>query len=138
MSVSVDEWLKQQGTTMRRGVDTSQMFVDKEQSESYAKYRMKYCDQVYQFIVDYCRETSPDLDLCVDCGCGPGQSTLGFAKYFKKVVGVDISEVQISNAPKHDNVEFKVGSAEKLPFIESGSVDLWSSAQSFNYMPEKE
>ncbi|GFS27892.1 trans-aconitate 2-methyltransferase [Elysia marginata] len=115
------------------------MFTETAHVQNYAKYRMRYGESVFKYIVDYCKEARPGLDLCVDVGCGSGQSTTGFAGYFKKVVGVDISEHQISQAPKDlPNVEFKVASAEELTFLEAESVDLWASGQSFSYMAEKE
>ena len=70
---------------MKQGVDTTKMFVDNDHVKNYAKYRTRYSEDVFKYIVDYCKETRPDLDLCVDVGCGSGQSTTGFAKYFKKV-----------------------------------------------------
>ena len=50
-------------------------------------------------------------NLAVDVGCGGGQSTLAFAPHFKKVIGLDISAAQISEAVAAGkdvaNVEFK-------------------------------
>ncbi|GFR89928.1 methyltransferase domain family [Elysia marginata] len=139
MSALEDERAMKEFARVSTDTDTRHMYSDSSQVEHYAKYRPRYSEEVFQYIVDYCKETTPELNLCVDVGCGSGQSTIGFAKHLKKVIGVDISKHQIYHAPKHlPNVEFKVSSAEKLPFIESASVDLWSSAESFNYMPEKE
>ncbi|GFS27899.1 SAM-dependent methyltransferase [Elysia marginata] len=36
------------------------------------------------------------------------------------------------------NCEFKVGYSDKLPFLKSGTVDLFCSGESFNLMPQKE
>ena len=56
-----------------------------------------------------------------------------------QVIGVDVSETQIACAPKDiPNAEFKVGYSDKLPFIKTGSVDLFCSGESFNLMPQKE
>ncbi|GFR93658.1 methyltransferase domain containing protein [Elysia marginata] len=123
---------------MPTDLDTSKMYVDSNQAKNYAEHRPRYSDEIFKVMIDYCKETMPNLNLCVDVGCGSGQSTLGFAKHFKKVIGVDISASQIACAPKDNpNVQFKVSSAEKLPFVESESVDLWCSGESFNYMPQK-
>ena len=70
---------------MSDNVDKTKMYVDQEQSKAYADNRPRYTDEMFQAIVDYCKETNPNLNLAVDVGCGPGMSTLGFAKYFKKV-----------------------------------------------------
>ncbi|RUS77517.1 hypothetical protein EGW08_014729 [Elysia chlorotica] len=124
---------------MSTTVDKTKMYVDMEQSKAYAEHRPRYTDELFKTISDYCKETVPSLNLAVDIGCGPGMSTTGFAKYFKKVIGVDVSETQIACAPKDiPNCEFKVGYSDKLPFIKSGTVDLICSGESFNLMPQKE
>ena len=49
-------------------------------------------------------------DLAVDVGCGPGISTSVFATYFKKVVGLDVSEAAIEVASEQNqfkNVEYR-------------------------------
>ena len=66
-------------------VDKTKMYVDMDQSKAYAEHRPRYTDELFKTIVDYCKETNPNLNLAVDVGCGPGMSTTGFAKYFKKV-----------------------------------------------------
>ena len=38
--------------------------------------------------------------MAVDIGCGTGQATLALAQHFDRVVGIDISENQISEAGK--------------------------------------
>ncbi|RUS75674.1 hypothetical protein EGW08_016568 [Elysia chlorotica] len=124
---------------MSNNVDKSAMFVDMDQSKAYADCRPSYTEELFKTIAEYCQETNPDLSLAVDVGCGPGMSTIGFAKYFKKIIGVDISKTQIACAPNNiSNCEFRVGSADKLPFITSGTVDLFCSGQSFHWMPQNE
>ena len=47
--------------------------------------------------------------LAIDVGCGTGISTKLMAKYFDRIIGVDVSEAQISEAinnNQYDNVEF--------------------------------
>ena len=73
--------------TMSDKVDIAKMYVDMEQSKAYAEHREKYTDELFKRISDYCKETNPNLNLAVDVGCGPGVSSTGFAKYFKKVSG---------------------------------------------------
>ncbi|GFN93742.1 sam-dependent methyltransferase [Plakobranchus ocellatus] len=124
---------------MSSTVDKTKMYVDMDQSKAYADYRPRYSEEMFKAIVDYCKKTNPDLNLAVDLGCGPGMSTMGFAKYFKKVIGVDVSETQIACAPKDiPNLEFRVGYSDKLPFVKSGTVDLVCSGEAFNLMPQKE
>ena len=38
--------------------------------------------------------------MAIDVGCGTGQATLALAQHFDRVVGIDISENQISEAGK--------------------------------------
>ncbi|KAK3755039.1 hypothetical protein RRG08_039318 [Elysia crispata] len=115
------------------------MYVDINQSKAYADSRPSYTDELFKTIVDYCKKTNPNLNLAVDVGCGPGMSTIGFAKYFKKVIGVDVSETQIACAPEDiPNCEFKVGYSDKLPFIHPGSVDLFCCGEAFHWMPQEE
>ncbi|GFO15271.1 trans-aconitate 2-methyltransferase [Plakobranchus ocellatus] len=114
------------------------LFVDQDVSSEYADYRHSYSEEVFQIISDYCRESIQDLNLAVDVGCGPGNSTVGFTKHFKQVIGVDISETQIALAPNNiPNCQFKVGSATNLDFLQAGSVDLVTSGLAFNIMPRE-
>ncbi|GFS01146.1 trans-aconitate 2-methyltransferase [Elysia marginata] len=115
------------------------LFVDSSISHHYANHRHAYSEEVFQIIIDYCRDTIQDLDLAVDVGCGPGNSTVGFTKYFKQVVGVDISGSQIALAPKHiPNCEFRVGCATNLDFLPAASADLVSCGLAFNLLPKNE
>ncbi|GFO15270.1 trans-aconitate 2-methyltransferase [Plakobranchus ocellatus] len=115
------------------------LFIGKDVSSDYADHRHSYSEEVFKVISDYCREGIPDLNLAVDVGCGPGNSTVGFTKHFKQVIGVDISETQIALAPNSiPNCQFKVGSATNLDFLQAGSVDLVASGLAFNLMPKEE
>ena len=53
-----------------------------------------------------------------------GQSTVPLAEYFDKVIGVDLNGEQLTRAPKHERVSFRVGPGESFPYLEDGSVDL--------------
>uniref|UniRef100_A0A131YCY3 Methyltransferase n=1 Tax=Rhipicephalus appendiculatus TaxID=34631 RepID=A0A131YCY3_RHIAP len=73
--------------------------------------------------------------LCVDVGCGPGQSTELFCPHFRKVVGTDISETQIGIARAActaKNVSFEVSNAESLPF-DDGTVALVSTVNALHW-----
>ncbi|MEW6737848.1 MAG: methyltransferase domain-containing protein [Acidobacteriota bacterium] len=66
----------------------------------------------------------------LDCGCGPGTITIGFAEFVApgRVVGTEIEESQVTlareNAAKQDvsNVDFEVADIYTLPF-ETASFD---------------
>src|SRR4051794_11338355 len=66
----------------------------------------------------------PDGARVLDLGCGSGWATRLLSGYARKglVIGVDISDEMIelarSSSKEFNNVEFRVGSAEHLPFDE--------------------
>lgn len=76
-------------------------------SEIYAKYRTKPPNTLIQTIINCLQDKSKNnssgttnaIDgLAVDIGCGTGQVTNLLQPFFKKVIGVDISEAQIKKA----------------------------------------
>jgi len=63
-------------------------------------------------------------ETVLDLACGPGFFSKEFIKKGAKVVGVDISGELIEIARQSAvGAEFYVSSAEKLPFIKTGSID---------------
>ena len=88
--------------------------------------------QVANFLVPHLSEGMSVLD----CGCGPGPLTLGFAEIVApgRVVGIDIEPTMIDQANQLaadsgvDNLEFQVADIYDLPF-EDGEFDVvFSSA----------
>lgn len=77
----------------------------------------------------------PGMKL-LDCGCGPGTITLGFAEIIAPgtVTGTDIGSSQISiaheNALKQDisNVDFVEGNIYNLPFLDNSFDAAFSHA----------
>jgi len=97
--------------------------------------------------------------VAVDVGCGPGQATVQLADYFDNVIGIDGSVDQVSNAKKKgqrlvrqkcacmscrhstlrsilDNVEYRIGVAERLP-VDNSTADLVSVAQAIHWFELK-
>ncbi|KAL3857016.1 hypothetical protein ACJMK2_011718 [Sinanodonta woodiana] len=114
-------------------------FEENNHTKAYALYRPTYPESVYDAILKYCHQSSglgeTALDLAVDVGCGSGQSTLPLGKYFKKVIGLDISQEQIKYAPTNmSNVSFQVGPSEDLSFLKNDTVDLITVAQALHWM----
>ena len=64
---------------------------------------------------------------CLEVGCGHGFHIAGLAPYTKEFIGLDISEGELKkaaiNTKNLDNVSFKKGDVENLPF-ENSSFDL--------------
>ncbi|KAL8615345.1 hypothetical protein ACOMHN_023065 [Nucella lapillus] len=115
--------------------DKSNLFQSGDIAEYYLKYRPTYGRDVFDTIVGFCKETSSaDFSLAIDVGCGSGQSSLPLTSYFQKVIGVDVSEPQISKAPTHiPNLSFRVGTAEDLSFAADGSAGLVTAAQAMHW-----
>lgn len=67
-----------------------------------------------------------------DCACGNGQAAENLAQIFDRVIASDISEQQIENAKKIDNVEFTVCTAEQTDFPDD-SFDLICVAQALHW-----
>lgn len=66
-----------------------------------------------------------DLSI-VDIGCGAGFLTNDLAKYYDKVIGVDLSQTSLEIAKRYDTtqkVQYMQANAYKLP-LESESVDV--------------
>ncbi|XP_073492000.1 uncharacterized protein [Aquarana catesbeiana] len=78
---------------------------------------------------------SKPYGFAVDAGCGTGQNTRILAPYFKKVLGIDISEAQIEEAKKatvSPNVTYSICPAEEVS-VGDASVDLLTSSIAAHY-----
>ena len=63
-------------------------------------------------------------DVILDLACGPGFFANEFYKKGAEVIGVDISAELIKIAKENFlKIDFKIGSADKLPFLEKSSFD---------------
>ncbi|EGC30324.1 hypothetical protein DICPUDRAFT_157950 [Dictyostelium purpureum] len=99
-------------------------------SKNYSSFRPLYPDSLYQLIDETVEKDK--RSLAVDVGCGSGQNSIRLAALFKKVIAFDPSEGQITNALKHDNVEYHVGSAEKIN-VPDDSADLVTVATALHW-----
>ncbi len=97
-------------------------------ASSYAKYRPRYPDSLFQYLSSLCSQHS----LAWDCGTGNGQAATKLVTYFDHVVATDANEKQIENAFAHSKIEYKVGAAENCG-LEDGTVDLVTAAQSLHW-----
>ena len=95
---------------------------------NYARYRPTYPAQLFDWIA----ATAPARDSAWDCGCGSGQATLPLAERFDRVVGTDPSARQISQAPAHSRISWRVAPAEASG-LDAGSADAITVAQALHW-----
>jgi SAM-dependent methyltransferase len=99
-----------------------------KQAADYAKFRPQYPQKLF----DYLGSIAPSYQVAWDCGTGNGQAAVGLASVFDRVIATDASEKQIANAQSHQNVDYRVASAENSG-IESETLDLIMVAQALHW-----
>jgi len=97
-----------------------------EQSKLYAQFRPTYPQELFDYILQFVEERK----IARDCATGNGQAATVLAEHFEKVEASDISEAQISNAVKRENIEYHICPAEATPFS-NDSFDLITVAQAY-------
>ncbi|MDT0646572.1 methyltransferase domain-containing protein [Zunongwangia sp. F260] len=97
-------------------------------SADYAKFRPVYPQEVYDFI----EKQLPQKQKAWDCGTGNGQVAAELAKFFEKVSATDISEQQLSHAPKMPNIDYSGQPAESTNFPDD-HFDLVTVAQAIHW-----
>ncbi|MFL5739738.1 MAG: class I SAM-dependent methyltransferase [Flavisolibacter sp.] len=99
------------------------------QSDSYARYRPGYPRELFDYIFQFVEQKN----RAWDCATGNGQAATILAEYVAVVDASDISEAQISNAVKKENIRYHICSAEQTPF-EQNSFDLITVAQAYHWI----
>jgi len=100
-----------------------------KQAEGYALYRPVYPQELFTYILSFV-----DIkDVAWDCATGNGQTALPLSLYFKKVFASDISKKQLEQAPKKENIEYVVCTAEETPFL-NNSFDLITVSQAYHWL----
>jgi ubiquinone/menaquinone biosynthesis C-methylase UbiE len=97
-------------------------------AEDYRIYRPTYPDALFAYLGSLCRQRRAALD----CATGNGQAAVDLARYFARVAAFDSSPAQIAAALPHPRVEYRVGTAEALPFA-GERFDLVSVAQAAHW-----
>jgi SAM-dependent methyltransferase len=98
------------------------------QSDKYAKYRPTYPLAFF----GYLNSIVLSKQNAWDCGTGNGQVAYKLAKIFNNVFATDISQSQIDNALRTDNITYSVQPAEKTNF-ENQLFDLIVIAQAIHW-----
>ncbi len=110
-------------------------FEGESHANLYVKFRPLYPKAVYETILSYCDERNVGRSLAVDVACGSGQSTTQLSPYFEQVIGVDVSEAQIAQAPTtYPNVTFQVSEGDCMKFLKDSSVDLVTIASALHWL----
>jgi ubiquinone/menaquinone biosynthesis C-methylase UbiE len=99
-----------------------------KQSHLYAQFRPTYPKELFDFLLSLVQERT----AAWDCGTGSGQVANQLATYFTEVFATDISENQINNAIKKENIHYKIESAEHTSF-EDTIFDLITVAQAIHW-----
>lgn len=94
----------------------------------YAACRPHYPESLFEYLAGL----SAEHELAIDCGTGNGQAALGLANHFARVVAVDPSPAQISNATARQNVEYRIAPAEKTG-VTAKSANLVTAAQALHW-----
>jgi ubiquinone/menaquinone biosynthesis C-methylase UbiE len=94
----------------------------------YAQFRPQYPGD---FISILCNSVNTK-EIAWDCGTGNGQVAKHLAKHFAKVIATDISEKQIKEAPKLQNIAYKTEAAENASVLDK-SVNLITVGQAAHW-----
>ncbi|CAD6572751.1 MAG: hypothetical protein ASARMPREDX12_005429 [Alectoria sarmentosa] len=108
-------------------------------AKAYAAGRGSYHENLFNTIIDNHKSTGGSMQVLLDIGCGPGNSTRPLARHFDSAFGIDPSPEMINTArnlsaapdtASGKSIIFSVGKAEEMdgPFRETGhGVDLLTS-----------
>lgn len=99
------------------------------QSETYAKYRPAYPQELFDYIFQFVEEKKHAWD----CATGNGQAARALADHFEKVEASDISASQIAHALQKPNIQYHVCPAEQTPFSDN-SFDLITVATAYHWL----
>ncbi len=102
------------------------------QADTYKKFRPTYPQELFGEIL----ELAPERNVCWDCGTGNGQVAIQLSHHFTKVYATDISENQISRAPKKKNIMYSIQRAEHTNFKEN-MFDVATVAQAIHWFDIK-
>ncbi|MBC5772474.1 class I SAM-dependent methyltransferase [Pontibacter sp. KCTC 32443] len=98
------------------------------QSDLYVKFRPEYPDALYEFIF----KLKPHYVVAWDCGTGNGQVAAKLAERCHLVYASDISQKQLDNAIKKENIHYLHARAEATN-LPDNSIDLVTVAQAIHW-----
>ena len=99
-----------------------------EVAEGYAKFRPRYPDILYTFLMSLVINHRCAWDV----GTGNGQVAHALSKTFSEVIATDISASQLRHAIRARNINYRISQAESSG-IEKNSIDLITAAQAAHW-----
>lgn len=118
---------------MGANTENTEVFTDK--SESYAKYRSSYPNEMIERIIEPFR--SQDVIKAADIGAGTGISSRLLANAGAQVTAVEPNQAMADAAEAHPNVNYVIAPAESTG-LESNTFDIVASFQAFHWFHFKE
>lgn len=97
-------------------------------AQQYARFRPSYPDALYTYLSDLV----PVRGKVWDCATGNGQVASRLAEKFASVYATDISEQQMAQAPRLNNIQYSVSRAETTGFA-SDTFDLITVGQALHW-----
>lgn len=97
-------------------------------SADYAEFRPGYPDRLFEWLVG----RAPPGALAWDCGCGSGQASQSLARYCERVHATDPSPAQLSLAPPHPRITYRLG-RESDSGLPTASAALVTAAQAAHW-----
>jgi SAM-dependent methyltransferase len=97
-------------------------------ADAYRAFRPTYPDALFAYLASLCSQRS----WALDCATGNGQAAVDLARYFDRVAAFDSSPAQIAAALPHPRIDYRVGTAEALPFADR-RFDLVTAAQAAHW-----
>jgi ubiquinone/menaquinone biosynthesis C-methylase UbiE len=99
-----------------------------KQSSEYAKFRPAYPESLIKEIISKCKSHHSAWDA----GTGNGQMAALLAPHFTSVFASDLSDKQLSNAKRVDNVKYFISNSYETS-LQSNSIDLITVAQAVHW-----
>jgi SAM-dependent methyltransferase len=90
-----------------------------DQAERYATHRLRYPDELFDFLVG----ELDDPRCAWDCATGNGQAAVSLAERLDEVVATDVNADQLEHAFEHPNVDYRRAPAESVDLDDDG-VDM--------------
>ncbi|MGV8842109.1 MAG: class I SAM-dependent methyltransferase [Pseudomonas sp.] len=117
-----------QNTTGKALCPTHLWITSSDVAQRYLDHRPTYPPELFAWLAQQCKQHG----LAWDCATGSGLAAVSLAPHFQSVVAKDASAAQIFAGKPHDQIVYRVATAENSG-LESASVDLVIVAQALRW-----